>query len=133
MRSARRTGSVRSSVVSRAHWLCDGCGRWRPVGSTKYVITEGREIVGQLCVFCNIRQNPDAGHECSTEAAQAGGVEDPFSDDPLPWVSVWEEVAGGVRESAACESVPETPAPLRNLATADVEADVNQESPNPHP
>ena len=104
-----RTRAIRSRIVSKAQWLCDGCGRWRGAASIKYVITEGREIVGQLCVFCCAREHPDPPELVTSEAAQSGGVEDPFSDEGKVTAELWEEVWGGVRESVISENTGETP------------------------
>jgi len=83
------------------------------VSSTKYVITEGREIVGTLCVFCCSRDCPNPPELVTSEAAQSGGVEDPFADEGKVTAELWEEVWGGVREAVISENSGTTPDPFR--------------------
>lgn len=60
-------------------------------------------IVGQLCVFCTATSEGDVSESIRSEAAQAGGIEDPFADDRAAVEQLWEEVFGGRGELAEAE------------------------------
>lgn len=132
MSRVERTRSIKSRVIAKAPWLCDGCGRWRPAGSSKYVITEGTAIVGQLCVFCRTKPEMPGSVEADAEAAQAGGIEDPFEDEKPEVVNVWEEVFGGCAELAELEAVGERTRGFDRLSRSEIDAGFSLLSPFPH-